>query len=160
MTDRIDELVTMLQQDSPFRDGTPSYKSWRNERDNAAIELATIAREKIHCGGVIERTSGECLTLMEAQNAAFDAEARAREAEAEADRWRKCGIHESCSDCHHENSDDERDERTCIQAMHQEFHALQAESDKWRKEARSLSRRLAELSREAALTAYRKERGL
>ena len=45
MSDRIDELVTMLQQDSPFRDGTPLYKSWRNERDNAAVELATIARE-------------------------------------------------------------------------------------------------------------------
>ena len=45
MSDHIDKLVTMLQQDSPFRDGTPSYKSWRNERDNAAVELATIARE-------------------------------------------------------------------------------------------------------------------
>jgi hypothetical protein len=45
MSDHIDELVTMLQQDSPFRDGTLSYKSWRNERDNAAVELATIARE-------------------------------------------------------------------------------------------------------------------
>ena len=33
----------------------------------------------------------------------------------------KCGIHDSCAGCHHENSDGV-DERTCIQKLHDDFH--------------------------------------
>ena len=103
----------------------------------------------------------------------------AREAVKEATRYKalcKCGIHDSCVDCHHENTSDD-DERTCIQKLHDDFHAaeerarvLKAERDYWKRQACSSCGRGgfpcdeciadARAAIEAAIDAYRKERGL
>lgn len=86
MSDRIDELEETVRTACEVIDdegSTPSRPC--TVYGDALTELATIVREKVHCGGVIESTSGECVTLMKAQNAAFDAEERALKAEAERD---------------------------------------------------------------------------
>lgn len=112
MSDRIDELVGYIRADLVDRGGAV-----------ALTELATIAREKVHCGGVIESTSGECLTLMEVQNAAFDAEARAAE-------W--------IDRCYQSDERAWACESVGIPGLYARVEAAQAEADKWRKVAEEM----------------------